>query len=254
MIPSLSTTEFSQRLVAHRGWPQRYPENSYAGIKAALELGLQHIEIDIQLTADHVPVLCHDHHLMRLCGQDSDIRHCSLAQAQGFSFHEPQRLQQQHYPSPLLTLAGCAELIAQYPQASLYVEIKRKSLYHFGRSTVLAAVAQALSPIAKQCSLISFDIDVLQLAQEQSLGFPVIPVLLNTQQWHHEQIKRLQPPCVFCDFDDLLPQQNLQAIPYPAVVYEVADYQQAIALLARGALRIESFCCGELIAAHAAAS
>ncbi|WP_019528385.1 glycerophosphodiester phosphodiesterase family protein [Dasania marina] len=252
MITALSSTEFSHRLVAHRGWPQRYPENSYAGIKAALELGLQHIEIDVHLSADLVPVVCHDHHLIRLCGQDNDVRLTTLEQLQAFSFHEPGRLGPQHYPTKLMTLADCATLIAQYPSATLYVEIKRKSLYHFGRSTVLQAIDLALKPIQQQSALISFDIAVLQLAQRQQLGYPLIPVLLNTQQWYDKDIKQLQPPYVFCDDDDLDPAQNLHAIPYPAVVYEIADYEKAMALLARGALRIESFCCGELIAAHAA--
>ncbi len=47
-------------LVAHRGWPSRYPENSLAGFRAALEACAGFLEFDVHLTRDQVPVVIHD--------------------------------------------------------------------------------------------------------------------------------------------------------------------------------------------------
>lgn len=50
---------------AHRGDWQNYPENSLEAVYSAVLLGADCIEIDIRLTADHVPVLMHDASLKR---------------------------------------------------------------------------------------------------------------------------------------------------------------------------------------------
>jgi len=49
-----------EHLVAHRGWQRRYPENTLPAIKGALDAGARYIEVDVQLSADGVPVLFHD--------------------------------------------------------------------------------------------------------------------------------------------------------------------------------------------------
>ena len=55
-------------LLAHRGWASRYPENSLVGIEAALVAGVACVEIDVQLSADHVPMVIHDLGLERTAG------------------------------------------------------------------------------------------------------------------------------------------------------------------------------------------
>ena len=52
-------------LLAHRGWASRYPENSRAGIEAALRAGVPSVEIDVQLSGDGVPMVIHDAGLER---------------------------------------------------------------------------------------------------------------------------------------------------------------------------------------------
>lgn len=47
-------------LIAHRGWNTAFPENSLPALAAALAVGADQIEFDLRLTADGVPVLCHD--------------------------------------------------------------------------------------------------------------------------------------------------------------------------------------------------
>ncbi len=62
---------FLSRPVAHRALHDRAqgrPENSRAAVRAAVDHGYG-IEIDLQLSADGVPMVFHDHHLMRLTGE-----------------------------------------------------------------------------------------------------------------------------------------------------------------------------------------
>ncbi len=53
-------------VVGHRGVPLLHQENSLAGFRRAVELGIPAVECDVRLTADGVPVLFHDHEVGRL--------------------------------------------------------------------------------------------------------------------------------------------------------------------------------------------
>jgi glycerophosphoryl diester phosphodiesterase len=58
------------RILAHRGFAvdNGATENTIQAFRAALELGATHIESDIQVTKDGVPVLFHDDDLLRVAG------------------------------------------------------------------------------------------------------------------------------------------------------------------------------------------
>ena len=47
-------------LIGHRGARGLFPENTREGFAAAAALGIDGIELDVALTADGVPVVCHD--------------------------------------------------------------------------------------------------------------------------------------------------------------------------------------------------
>lgn len=257
MLSHNRTIDFKDKLIAHRGWQHQYPENSYAGIKSALQLGIRHIEIDIQLSADRIPVLAHDIDLQRLCGIELNLMYNRLSELRALSFHEPERLGTAHKPTHLLTLAECADLIGQYPEATLYVELKRKSLIHFGRSTVLSEVVKSLSNIIDQVALISFDIETLLLAKNTTPFTSLIPVLSDINQWHDGSLTDLAPTQVFCKILRLPLDSNTDTftaknLAYRVAVYEVDNYALALELINQGVDMIESFSCGELLAAHQA--
>ena len=48
------------RIFAHRGVSAHLPENTQAAFARAIELGVDGIELDVQLSADNVPVVIHD--------------------------------------------------------------------------------------------------------------------------------------------------------------------------------------------------
>lgn len=48
------------RVVGHRGAAASAPENTLAGLRRALQLGVGWVEFDVKLTGDGVPILMHD--------------------------------------------------------------------------------------------------------------------------------------------------------------------------------------------------
>jgi phosphatidylglycerol phospholipase C len=50
--------EFPQ-VIAHRGYNAKFPENTMAAFKAAVEVGAHALETDVHLTSDGVVVLSH---------------------------------------------------------------------------------------------------------------------------------------------------------------------------------------------------
>ena len=49
----------------HRGYCAKYPENTLLSFQAAIELGVDMLELDLHLSADGVPMLMHDNRLER---------------------------------------------------------------------------------------------------------------------------------------------------------------------------------------------
>ena len=47
-------------VAAHRGWSEKYPENTMLAFRAAAELGVDQIELDVRCTADGELVVIHD--------------------------------------------------------------------------------------------------------------------------------------------------------------------------------------------------
>ena len=59
------------KVVAHRGYSGRYPENTMLAFQKAVEAGCDEIELDVQLTKDDVVVVLHDE---QMCIRDRDRR------------------------------------------------------------------------------------------------------------------------------------------------------------------------------------
>lgn len=69
-------------IIAHRGFSSRHLENTLAAVRAALELGVDVVEIDVQETRDGELVVFHDYRLNRICGTRGRVQHKALADIQ----------------------------------------------------------------------------------------------------------------------------------------------------------------------------
>ncbi len=70
--PFLAANKAKPIVVGHRGVPRLHQENSLAGFRRAVELGVPAIELDARLTADRRVIVFHDHSLTRLTGEPGD--------------------------------------------------------------------------------------------------------------------------------------------------------------------------------------
>jgi glycerophosphoryl diester phosphodiesterase len=68
-------------VIAHRGYHKRAPENTLSAFKAAIEIGADFAELDVQDTRDGVIVVLHDRDLMRMAGDPRRITDITLAEA-----------------------------------------------------------------------------------------------------------------------------------------------------------------------------
>jgi glycerophosphoryl diester phosphodiesterase len=48
------------RIIAHRGFMRRFPENTLVAVRGAYDQGADAVEVDVRLSADGVPVIMHD--------------------------------------------------------------------------------------------------------------------------------------------------------------------------------------------------
>jgi glycerophosphoryl diester phosphodiesterase len=62
------------KIIAHRGFSSRYPENTLPAIRAAIRLGVDMVEIDVQQTRDDELVVFHDYRLDRIYGRHKRVR------------------------------------------------------------------------------------------------------------------------------------------------------------------------------------
>jgi Glycerophosphoryl diester phosphodiesterase len=100
------------RVIAHRGLALDAPENTIAAFRAAVEAGATHLETDVQLTADGVPVLAHDPDLTRMTGRDGRIADIPLADLAAYDLGDGARV-------PTL-----AEALAEFPHVPFNIDVK----------------------------------------------------------------------------------------------------------------------------------
>jgi glycerophosphoryl diester phosphodiesterase len=80
-VPSRLGARVPIVVVAHRGYAHRAPENTLSAFRAAIEVGADFAELDVQETSDGVVVVLHDRDLMRMAGDRRRISDIRFAEA-----------------------------------------------------------------------------------------------------------------------------------------------------------------------------
>lgn len=236
----MSRPEAADWLIAHRGYPHAYPENSLVGVEAALKAGARWVEFDIQLTRDGVPVVVHDASLGRVGDSHEAIAALDWDTLSRHSIGEPARFGAEFARQRVPRLADMLALLDRYPGVTAFVEIKRESLQEFGRAAVVGAVCSALQQATTRCVTISFDAAALAIARKQ--GAEAIGLVIKT--WNaasRREAERLAPDYLFVEARRV-PGGDRPFWPgeWQWVVYVVDDPDSAVALRCRGADMIET--------------
>ncbi len=234
------------KLIAHRGYPQYFPENTIVGIGAAIEAGARYVEIDIQLTADQEPVLFHDRDLKRMCGNNGSIHNYTLDQLRSLRASEPERFGDAFKHIHIATLVELIELLLHHPKVIVFIEIKHIAIKKYGATIILSQLHRMLKPIRRRCILISFDYEFLLVAHRnnwKSLG----PVIENWSDRNNQIIKDIEPEFLFCDYKILPRYKSIRKGDSRLAVYDVADPDLALRLFNQGADYIETFAIEEML-------
>lgn len=111
------------KLMAHRGIPWDWPENSLLSFRKALETGADILEFDVRLSKDKVPVIMHDNALDRTTNRKGLIDEKTLAEIKeaGIVFTKSGVVRP---PEPVPTLDETIELLKEFPAVLVNCEIK----------------------------------------------------------------------------------------------------------------------------------
>lgn len=227
-------------LLAHRGCASRYPENTRDGIEAALRAGVLSVELDVQLSADRVPMVVHDASLERTAGMGIRVSDLPADDLAAISVHEPARFGERFAGTLLPSLADIVTLFERWPDSRAFVEIKRESAEHYGVDDTVARVLDVLHPIHDRCVLISFVERAVMSARR--LGATATGWVLN---YYDDDARRLadamSPDYLICDYHKfpMAPAQLWQGS-WCWGSYEITDAAHALELFGRGVGLIES--------------
>ncbi len=216
-------------LVAHRGWPARYAENSLEGMAAVVEAGARWVELDVQITADGHPVVIHDDRLERLTGSAQQLTRLTRADLETKPI-----LHKDGTPARIPDLAQALDLVAGYPKVRVFVELKRQSIHRHGLEFATRRVVDAMRAAECDGVFISFDARAAGLARKlgaHSIGW-VVRCWWPGARW---RAHRLTPDYLFIRADRIPQRSNpLWPGPWSWVAYGVSTLQEALSIYQAG--------------------
>lgn len=148
-------------VISHRTNMGTMPENTLAGISAAIDDGVDAIEVDVRATADGVPVLLHDASLERATGARRELTEVTTDELSALRVIDPH---DDAGPQPVPTLAEVLALIDG--RCRLVIEVKQADIEQLIATTLREASATGW------CWLWAFDVWIASAVSEALLGVP----------------------------------------------------------------------------------
>lgn len=153
-------------IAAHRGDSSGAPENTLPAISAALSSAAEIIEVDVQLTADGVPILMHDFLLDRTTDGNGPVWAATWDQVSRLdagSHHSPE-----FAGTPVPRLEQFLALLAASDKRAI-IELKGSWT---AEQVVIVTAAVGQWGVADRLVLASFDLMTLRAAREVAPGIP----------------------------------------------------------------------------------
>jgi glycerophosphoryl diester phosphodiesterase len=218
---------------------ENYPENSLLGLEMALKAGACMVEFDVQMSADHQLVVLHDGNLVRTAGTNKSIFDLTLNELSVISVHEPDRLGEGFYETPVPTLEQVMKLICNYPAAIAFVEIKDESLEYWGLEYIMSELQKSLEPYSSQAVIIAYNMEALTYVKQQG-QFATGWVVTAFDESHHEKAKQLRPEYLICNHKKITESDDLWQGDWSWMLYDITDLELALQWAERGAALIET--------------
>lgn len=230
--------------IAHRGYASAYPENTLIALDAARQAGASFVEVDIQLSADHIPVLFHDRDLQRLSHQAGAIHDYTFSELEKFNVTDSDKFTDKYANNKITTLKIFITYLNSHPELKAFIELKRSMIERFGEKKVLEILLPMFNGLKEQISFISYNQSILKTIHnttDYATGIVVDEWSDYTQDagWISEWL--------FCSAEGL-PEENAELEIKPKIaVFEVGNIGLAKHLLAKGISHLETFRIKEML-------
>ncbi|MBQ3079474.1 MAG: hypothetical protein IJC48_05665 [Clostridia bacterium] len=109
-------------VAAHRGWSERYPENTLEAFRSAMDLGVDQVETDIRVTKDGELVLIHDATVDRTTYGSGKVNELTLEEIRALDAGKVKNRPGEGYRVP--TLQEFIDLLKEYPLMTTDFELK----------------------------------------------------------------------------------------------------------------------------------
>lgn len=110
------------RVAAHRGFSEKYPENTMEAFRAAIDAGVDEIETDVRMSADGELVLIHDDNVSRTT--DGTGKVCEMTLAELKKLDAGVKKGKEFAGARIPTLRELLELCKEHPTLTLDIELK----------------------------------------------------------------------------------------------------------------------------------
>ncbi|MCC2250620.1 glycerophosphodiester phosphodiesterase [Virgibacillus sp. AGTR] len=178
------------RGIGHRGYPAKYPENTLSSFQAAIELGFTHIELDVHLSKDGIPVVMHDYKIDRMTNGSGEIRNYTLSELQQFTVGDSEKIP---------TLEDVLRLAKN--QIIVSIEMKNTKLYDYLEKEVFEAIQKV--DMIDQVYVISFDHKSLAKLRQLSSEIKIGPLVNKLKRSHFRLIEKLDASYIAVKHDGL---------------------------------------------------
>lgn len=224
--------------IAHRGYAAAFPENTLIALDAAWQAGAEFVEVDIQLSADSVPVLFHDRDLHRLCQQTGAIHDYTFSQLQNFNVTDSEKFADQYSDNKITSLVTFIDYLKENKKLKAFIELKRSMIEKFGEQQVLDILLPLFEDIKGQITFISYEQAILKNISKNTT-FTTGIVVDEWEEYNKEADWKSE--WVFCSAEGL-PEDNTELKIVPKIaVFEVGDINMANTLLEKGINYLETF-------------
>ncbi len=227
------------QLVARGGNAAEFPQNSLPSLRSALEMGARHVGFDVQLTADHIPVLLQGNNVRGPLASQCDVSKTTWEDLGAISLGETQRFGKRFSDVGIPSLGQAAELLAAYPNVLALIEINSASLGEFGHQLTVRRVIDALQMVRRQCVIVASDLTALHFTR-MNFDLPIGWLLSDYSARSALKAESFSPNYLLCDHQLLPADGRLWRGPWCWVIYDVASRQLALEYAARGAGLIET--------------
>lgn len=169
------------QIVAHRGLPQDYPENTLPGYQAALKLNIDILEIDVHLTKDEKLVVIHDDTINRTSNGKGKVKDFTYEELLNYDFSADHTNQFKNSKIPLFE-----EVLTLIEGSSkkLLIEIKKPSQYPNIERKLIDAITASQVP-SSQIIIQSFDQQCIESISNMTQEFELGVLISKKKYWYH---------------------------------------------------------------------